>query len=174
MKVHFAADPQVDVSGNLMCYHVEGDETQSVSPDAFVVRGAAKHDRRIYEFWEEPVPNVVLEISSKKPRKDDLGKKKELYAWLDVREYFVFDPEYKLRPALRVFRLREQEWVKEMINQKRVASHELGLELVNTGQTLRLWHPATQKFLRTPAEEAARAARLAGKLRELGLDPDRI
>ncbi len=28
-----------------------------------------------------------------------------LYAWLGVREYFVFDPEYKLQPPLRAFRL---------------------------------------------------------------------
>jgi hypothetical protein len=53
----------------------------------FVVRGAAKHERRIYKFWEEPAPNVVLEISSRKTRKEDLGKKKDLYAWLGVREY---------------------------------------------------------------------------------------
>jgi hypothetical protein len=37
-----------------------------------------------------------LEISSKKTRKDDFGKKKELYAWLGGRESFVFAPEDKL------------------------------------------------------------------------------
>jgi hypothetical protein len=48
------------------------------------------------------------------------------------------------------------------------------LELVNTGDTSRLFDLRTKEFLRTPAEEAARAARLAAKLRELGLDPDQI
>ncbi len=174
LKTHFAADPQVYVSGNLMCYYVEGDDKQSVSPDVFVVRGAAKHERRIYKFWEEPVPNVVLEISSRKTRKDDLGAKKDLYAWLGVREYFVFDPEYKLRPPLRAFRRRGEELVEEVVLKNRVVSHELGLELVNTGQTLRLWNSQTGEYLRTPVEEAARAARLAAKLRELGLDPDQL
>lgn len=174
LKTFFATEPDVYVSGNLMCYYVEGDDKQSVSPDVFVVRGAANHDRRIYKFWEEPVPQVVLEISSRKTRKDDLGEKKDLYAWLGVREYFVFDPEYKLRPPLRAFRLRGEELVEEVVSQHRVISHELGLELVNDGQTLRLWNPARAEYLRTPAEEAARAARLAAKLRELGLDPDQL
>jgi Uma2 family endonuclease len=181
LQTYFATNPNVYVSGNLMCYYVEGDLTQSIAPDVFVVRGAAKHERRIYKFWEEPAPNVVLEISSKKTRKEDLGEKKDLYAWLGVREYFVFDPEYKLKPPLRAFRLRRAELVEELVRQNRVMSHELGLELVNDGHTLRLWNPATNEFLRTPAEEAAarqeaetRAARLAAKLRELGLDPDQL
>jgi hypothetical protein len=48
------------------------------------------------------------------------------------------------------------------------------LVLVNTGDTLRLFAPRTKEFLRTSAAEAARAARLAAKLRALGLDPDRL
>jgi Uma2 family endonuclease len=174
LQTYFALDPNLYVSGNLMCYYVEGDLTQSIAPDVFVVRGAAKHERRIYKFWEEPAPNVVLEISSKKTRQADLGEKKDLYAWLGVREYFVFDPEYKLKPPLRAFRLRRANLVEELVRHNRVVSHELGLELVNDGHTLRLWNPVRGEFLRTPAEEAARAARLAAKLRALGLDPDQL
>jgi Uma2 family endonuclease len=128
-----------------MCYYVEGDNTQSISPDVFVVRGAAKHERRIYKFWEEPAPNVVLEISSRKTRKDDFGKKKELYAWLGVREYFVFDPEARLRAPLRAFRLYGTELVEEMVVGHRVSSHELELELVHIEDTLRLYDPRTNE-----------------------------
>jgi Uma2 family endonuclease len=188
LKTWFATQVDVYVSGNLMCYYDPNDATKSISPDVFVVRGVAKHERRVYKFWEEPVPNVVLEISSRKTRKDDFGKKKELYAWLGVREYFVFDPDAKLRAPLRVFRLTGGQLVEEMVTGDRAWSHELGLELVNTGATLRLYDPRTQEFLRTPAEEAAgrqaeaaarleaetRAARLAAKLRALGLDPDQL
>ena len=185
---YFRTTEHVYVGSNLMCYYVAGDPTKSVSPDVFVVKGAAKGERRIYKFWEEPVPNVVLEISSRKTRKDDFGKKKDLYAQLGVKEYFVFDPEYKLQPPLRAFRLHGEQLVEEIVNHQRVWSDELGLELVNTGTTLRLWNPGSQEFLRTPAEEATarqtemlarqeaeqRAARLAAKLRELGLDPDQL
>jgi hypothetical protein len=48
------------------------------------------------------------------------------------------------------------------------------LELVNTGDTSRLFDLRTKEFLRTPAEEAARVARLAAKLRALGLDSDLV
>lgn len=170
----FKATEQVYVGSNLMCYYVEGDMTKSVSPDVFVVRGADKGDRRVYKFWEEPIPNVVLEISSRKTRKDDLHSKKDLYAWLGVREYFIFDPEYKLKPPLRAFRLRGQELMEEVVVGNRVWSEELGLELVNDGKTLHLFNPRTGEYLRTPMEEAARAARLAAKLRELGIDPDQV
>jgi hypothetical protein len=34
----------------------------------FVVRGAPKHERRVYKLGEALVPNVVLEISLKKTR----------------------------------------------------------------------------------------------------------
>ena len=61
-----------------------------------------------------------------------------------------------------------------MITANRVRSEELDLELVITENTLRLFNPRTKEFLRTPAEEAARATRLAAKLRELGLDPDQL
>lgn len=195
LKTYFAADPKVYVSGNLMCYYEENQPQKSVSPDVFVVRGVAKHERRVYKFWEEPAPNVVLEISSRKTRKEDFGKKKDLYAWLGVHEYFVYDPEVRLRAPLRVFRLHGSEFIEEMVVNQRTMSAELGLELVQTPATLRLYNPRTQEFLRTPAEEtrhavreaaraeqeaaraeqeAARAARLAAKLRELGLDPDQV
>lgn len=179
LKTYFASEPDVYVSGNLMCYYEENQPQKSVSPDVFVVRGAANHDRHIYKFWEEPVPNVVLEISSRKTRKEDFGKKKGLYAWLGVREYFVFDPEARLRAPLRAFRLHGNELVEEIVIGQRIMSYELGLELVQTGDTLRLYNPQSKEFLLTPAEsyvrateEAARASRLAAKLRDLGLDPE--
>jgi Uma2 family endonuclease len=97
---HFAGEADVYVSGNLLLYYVEGDRDKCVAPDVFVVRGVGKHERRTYKLWEERhAPNVVIEISSRGTKKEDLNWKKQLYAWLGVREYFIFDPEYKLKPA---------------------------------------------------------------------------
>lgn len=181
LQMFFLANQQVYVGSNLMCYYDEGDNSKSISPDVFVVFGAAKHERRVYLFWEEPVPQVVLEITSRKTRKDDFGKKKDLYEWLGVQEYYVFNPDAKLRAPLRAFRLRQGTYVEEMVTSHRVLSRELRLELVVVDKTLRLFNPRTKEFLRTPAEEALarqeaedRAARLAAKLRELGLDPDQL
>jgi Uma2 family endonuclease len=174
LEAHFIEEPEVYVSGNLMCYYVEGDPTKSVSPDVFLVRGIAKQARRTYKFWEEKVPNLVIEVSSRKTKNEDLQWKKQLYAWLGVNEYFIFDPEYKMNPPLRAFRLHGKELIEEVVSNNRVVSEELGLELVNDGTTLRLFNPQTNEFLRTPSEEVARAGRLAAKLRELGLDPNNL
>lgn len=188
LEIYFAAQSDVYVSGNLMCYYEENNPKKSISPDVFVVRGVAKHERRIYKFWEEPAPQVVLEISSRKTRKEDFGEKKDIYAWLGVREYFVFDPEAKLRAPLRAFRLHRTDLIEEVVTGHRVMSHELGLEFVNTEGTLRVYNPRTKEFLPTPAEnyaraekeaaraaeQTARAARLAAKLRALGIDPDEV
>jgi hypothetical protein len=78
--------------------------------------------------------------------------------------------------------------VEERVTVYRVSGHELGLELVHTEATLRLYNPYTKEFLLTPAEGYARAvaeaacaeedavcaAHQAAKLRELGLDPDQL
>lgn len=153
---HFAADKEVYVSGNLLLYYVEGDTSQCLAPDVFVVRGVSKRRRRFYKLWlEKHAPNIVLEISSRKTTKEDFTKKKQLYAWMGVPEYFIFDPEYKQKPPLRAFRLHGRDYVEEAVTGGRVKSHELGLELTNTGTTLRLFDPQAGQFLPTTAEESA-------------------
>jgi Uma2 family endonuclease len=155
LREFFRAAAHVYVGSNLLLYYVEGDKNKSVAPDVFYVRGVPKHERRTYQLWEEgQVPQVIFEISSRSTKKEDLGEKKDLYASLGVREYFIFDPEYKLKPPLRAFRLHGQQLLEEMVTGNRVMSHELGLELVNDGTTLRLWHPQTNAYLRTPDEAA--------------------
>jgi Uma2 family endonuclease len=172
---HFVDEPDVYVSGNLLLYYVEGDPTKCVAPDIFVVRGVGKQERRTYKLWEEKrAPVVVIEVTSRKTMKEDLTWKKQLYAWFGVNEYFVFDPEYKMKPPLRAYRLRGKEYVEEAVTGGRVISRELRLELVNAGKTLRLLNPLTGQYLLTPREEAAarrlaeeRAARAEAELEEL-------
>src|SRR5437879_7353509 len=92
LKAHFA-DQRVYVSGNLLVYYVEGDPKRSVAPDVFVVKGLEQRDRRNFKIWEEGKgPDFILENTSKKTRREDKGKKMELYAQLQVPEYFLYDP----------------------------------------------------------------------------------
>jgi Uma2 family endonuclease len=152
----FLSEAQVYVGSNMLLYYVEGDPDKCVAPDVFVVHGVGKHERRTYKLWEEKhAPSVVIEISSRKTKKEDLNWKKQLYAWLGVREYFIFDPEYKLKPPLRAYRLHGGQYVEEAVTGGRAMSHELGLELVNTGEALRLYDPRMNGFLLTTLEEAA-------------------
>ena len=83
-----------------------------VAPDVFVVIGAANHTRMSYKLWEEPkAPDFVLEITSRSTRAEDQGRKREVYASLGVREYWLFDPTGDwLAPPLQGFRLHRGEY----------------------------------------------------------------
>ncbi|MDY7076079.1 MAG: hypothetical protein SXV54_04050 [Chloroflexota bacterium] len=52
LEDHFRNDPNVYVAGNLFLYYEEGDPTEVVAPDVFVVKGVPKRDRRIYQVVE--------------------------------------------------------------------------------------------------------------------------
>ena len=157
---YFRDDPQVYVAANLFVYYEEGDPSQVVAPDVFVVKGVPKRRRRIYQVWKEGKgPDVVFEITSRRTRREDLGPKKGTYEVLGVQEYFLFDPlgEY-LNPPLLGF--RPAEWGYRPIEGEPLVSHVLGLELRVEGNFLRLVDPKTGEKLLTPleAQEARRRA----------------
>lgn len=160
LRDYFREDPNVYVAGNLFVYYVEGDPTQVVCPDVFVVKGVPRGERRVYKVWEEGKgPDVVFELTSKKTRYQDLGVKKGLYEALGVQEYFIFDPlgEY-LRPPLMAFRLTPEGY--RQVREEPLVSQVLGLRLEVEGNFLRLVDLRTGERLLTPQEayEARRRA----------------
>ncbi len=154
LEEFFRSDPDVYVSGNLLLYYVEGQPGKNTAPDIFVVRGIPKHERRTYKLWEEGrAPDIVIEISSRRTWGDDLQRKWRLFERLGVTEYFLFDPEYDyLYEPLIGYRLVDGEYAQLEVRDGRVRSETLGLELVDTGQTLRLFNPQTGQFLPTRQE----------------------
>jgi Uma2 family endonuclease len=158
---YFVADPNVYVSGNLLLYYQEGDPEKSVAPDVLVARGVPKLPlRRYYLVWKEKkVPDVVIEITSKKTRREDQTKKKELYRdVMKVPEYFQFDPtEDYLKPSLQGHRLVEGQYVPIEPVDGRLPSAVLGLRLERQGTELRLYDPATGRRMPTPRERATEA-----------------
>ena len=91
--MHFRERPDVAVEGYRLPYYVEGDPCSRVAPDMFVVFGVPKRRRRTYLLWEEgKAPDFVLEVTSRSTRRQDRGFKRNLYARLGVREYWLFDP----------------------------------------------------------------------------------
>jgi Uma2 family endonuclease len=150
----FAENPEVYVSGDLLIYYVEGDPTKCVAPDVFVVRGVGKHERRIFKLWEEGrPPDVVFEISSRRTILIDTQKKSPLYARLGVSEYFLYDPEYDWMPdGLAAYRLEDGQYNDIEIKDGAARSEALGLDVVDTGETLRLRDPKTGRFLPTKEE----------------------
>lgn len=166
LETHFQNEPDVYTSGNLLVYYVEGNPAKCFAPDVFVVRGVPKGERRIYKLWEEGVaPQIIIELTSRKTWKEDLQTKWRLYEELGVQEYFIFDPEYDyLDDPLVGYRLENGKYVELEIKDGRAKSEVLGLELVNTGETLRLFDPISNQVLPSPQEAQERVSELEATL----------
>ena len=172
----FLRSTQAYVAGNLFIYYEEGNPRAAVAPDVFVVLGVEQRRRRIFQTWREGgrAPDVVIEITSKKTRKDDRERKPAIYAALGVREYFIFDPhgEY-LEPPLQGYRLVQGAY--ERMTSDPLRSAVLNLELRQEDGMLRLYDPQTGERLPTSDEEAqarraAEAARLAAEAARLAAE----
>jgi Uma2 family endonuclease len=164
LELWFDAEPNVYVSGNMMMYYVEGDPRKHVSPDVFVTIGIPKDKPRdIYCTWLEGGrgPDLVIEATSKKTKKEDEVKKFALYRdVMQVTEYFLFDPrgEY-LKPRFKGYRLQAGEYVAIAEVNGRLPSDVLALHFEPEGQKLRLFNPANGQRLPSP-EEFEHQARL--------------
>ena len=172
LNVRYLDRPDVYVSCDLLIYYEEGDPRKSVAPDVFVVFGAAKRNRMIYKLWEEPkAPDFVLEVASKNTWREDLGRKRALYAQLGVREYWLFDPkEEYFDPELQGLGLRGRAYrplLARVENGARVIRSEvLGLDLRVENQTLRFRDFATGEQLRSHAEATTALANATTGLAE--------
>lgn len=189
LKVHFQHLSDAYISGNLFIYYEKGNPESVVAPDVFVVFGIDNHQRRSYKTWEEnnKTPDFVLEITSKATRSKDQGAKKGIYAFLGVQEYFQYDPtgDY-LNPQLQGLKLIDDNYFPIETNSLAdgtvsLTSEVLGLELRLKSGEMRFYNPTTGKTLLTYEEESAarkeaevKAQKLADKLRELNIDPDRL
>ena len=183
--------PDVFVGCDLLIYYERGNPKKSVAPDVFVAFGAPNHDRMTYLLWEEPTgPDFVLEVASASTWREDLGRKRDLYAKLRVGEYWLFDPkgEY-FNPPLQGFQLATGGYrplPAQIENGSRVLySKALGLHLIqqrdpgrdqpsSKAYRLRFGDPATGECLRTLGESEAdrraaeaRIAELEARLRTL-------
>jgi Uma2 family endonuclease len=150
----FLVQTRAYVAGNLFIYYQEGNPKAAVAPDVFVVLGAEQYDRRTYRVWEEGglVPQVIIELTSKKTRKADSDTKPRLYAQLGVQEYVMFDPYGEwLRPRLQGFRLVNDAY--QPMEEDPLRSAVLDLELRLDNNTLRLHNLHTGERLPTSDEE---------------------
>jgi len=161
LEIHFRADPEVYVSGNLLVFYEPGNKRRHISPDVLVVRGVPKTPKRLnYLTWEEgKAPDVVIELTSKTTRSEDVRKKKDLYRdVLRIPEYFLFDPlQDYLKPSMQGFRLADGEYVPIEPSHGRLRSEVLGMDLEREGNALRLRDHATGRLIPTAWERAERA-----------------
>ncbi len=169
LKLFFKDRKDIYVSGNIMFYYEQGNPYKSFSPDVMICFDVSPSDRRVYKLWEEnQFPQVIFEISSRATWGEDLNKKWFLYQKFGVREYYIFDPEYDYLPEpLIAYRLKKGELRQVKVKNNRIFSEELGLEVVDTGEGLRLYDPQTKEFLKTLEEASEEINRLREEIKKL-------
>ncbi len=173
LDVRYRDRPDIYVVADLLIYYEEGNPRKSVAPDVFVVFGALSHERNVYKLWEEPKPpDFVLEVASENTWREDLGRKRTLYAELGVREYWLFDPrdEY-FDPPLQGLVLREGTYraLPTLVDSgaRKIRSEVLGLDLCAQSGVLRFRDPATGQYLKTHAETVAALRSVEARIAEL-------
>ncbi len=177
LDLFFADRDDVYVTGNIMFYYVEGDPKEVISPDVMVCFGVPKGERTSYKTWEENdvVPSVVIELSSRGTWRKDLVEKRSLYAMLGVKEYFIFNPlDLKSESRFIALHLKNGDYDAVEINDWRVRSEVLGLDLVVSGKILRLFNPQTNEFLKTTEELAEAVQELTEENTELKSEIERL
>jgi Uma2 family endonuclease len=186
----FRDNPNVFVAGDLLWYPVEGDNAIRTAPDAMVVFGRPKGYRGSYRQWEEGgiAPQVVFEILSPGNRAGEMTQKFRFYERYGVEEYYLYDPD---NPALLAWR-RTSDRLAQITDLSTWISPRAGTRFDLATGELRVFGPdgrpfasyvelaaqrdqekqAREQAQHQAREAAARADRLAAKLRELGIDPD--
>ena len=144
--------PNATVCSDLPLHYQLGDTEKTLVPDLFVaLRASRRKGRRFYKLWEEPVPELVVEMLSRTTSDADVGSKRDTYEHLGVREYWLFDPQgFELPAPLAGNRLRAGRYRPIAADAAgRLPSEVLGLDLHVCGGELRFRDPATGDDLRT-------------------------
>ena len=98
---YFEINEHIFVGIDTFIYYREGDRTQVVAPDIYIVLGASKFpQRRSFYTWSEgAAPSVVFEFLSDSTARQDRHEKVPLYLMdIGVQEYFIHQPDLE-RPA---------------------------------------------------------------------------
>ncbi len=145
----FADRKDVSVAANQMVYFEKKNSKRWLAPDVFICFGVENKLRRVFKTWDEGVfPQVVFEIASESTFENDLGGKRLEYARLGVEEYYLLDPERDFLPSpLMAFRRDTGKLLSVNVENDRVFSPLLNLEIVDTGKSFRLFNVQTKEFL---------------------------
>ncbi len=157
LEGHFAQNPEVYISGNIMMYDIEGPLRTATSPDILVSFGIGQKLRRTYKVWEEgKAPDFVMEFTSRRTHRNDLDGKVAHYASMGITEYFLYDVDRRYLPTpLMGFRLVDgvyNEVSPDIDDGLRSEVLNLDFHLEDTG--LAIYDPDAMKWLQTPAEAA--------------------
>ena len=174
---HRRPDVFLDVN-TIICYD-PCDLNVRVSPDvylAFGVDAQAIRPRKLYLPWEvgKP-PDWVLEVASSSTAREDVGRKRDIYARIGVPEYWRFDPS------------KDSRYYRQKLAGERLVggayrplplttapdgilkghSPVLGVSLCWDNGWPRLYDPATSTYLETWQQERAAREVAEARIRQL-------
>jgi Uma2 family endonuclease len=156
LREYFRNDQMVYVTGNIFMYYLdEANIRQSISPDIMVFSGIEKKERRIYKVDDEgKAPDVVIELISTSTKLEDKVTKPLVYAYLGVREYYLFDPfGDTIGSGLQGYLLEGGNYAPRVLDaESSLYSEKLGLRLKVENGWLRLYDPKTGNRLKAPKE----------------------
>jgi Uma2 family endonuclease len=199
LEIIFAENPHVFIAGDLLWYPVKSRFSPRMAPDAMVVFGRPKGKRGSYRQWKEEnvPPQVVFEILSPSNTPAEMDRKLEFYETYGVEEYYLYDPSTNQFDGWE----RQAGMLNPIAVLNQWVSPRLGIRFDLSGLQLVIYRPDGQRFLspieldaqiqqaRNQAELAQQRATtaetqlqsqqqqldaMAAKLRELGVDPDRL
>lgn len=185
LEALFADDPNVFIAGDLLWYPVEGSNTIRQAPDTMVAFGRPKGYRGSYMQWKEDniAPQVAFEILSPGNRTSEMAKKFKFYERYGVQEYYVYDP-YDIE---LIGWQREGDRLEIIENMNNWVSPALQIRFVVNTDDLVIYSPTGEPFQsltefkqeRDAAKQERdaamdKAARLAARLKELGIDPEDV
>ena len=103
--------PSTSVGANQFVYYNRYNGRDNISPDVYVIFDHPTPTPPSWKTWVEgKFPGVVFEITSPSTQAQDLsdapGGKRRLYAELGAREYYIYDPQQVMRPALLGYEAR--------------------------------------------------------------------
>ena len=155
--------PTATVCSDLALHYRLDDTDAALVPDVFVaLRVRPREGRLSYKLWQDPLPELVMEMLSESTARADVARKRRTYEHLGVREYWLFDPAgFQLPTPLAGHRLRGGRYRPIAADAAgRLRSDVLGLDLHVQDGELRFRDPATGETLRTydEAEDRADAA----------------
>jgi Uma2 family endonuclease len=195
LDILFLDRQDVFVAGDLLWYPVEGDPKTRMAPDVMVALGRPKGYRGSYRQWEEQgiAPQVVFEILSPSNRTGKMIRKFKFYERFGACEYYIYDPDISELSG-------HQRLGNELMEIEQIdgwVSPLLGIRLDCSEHRLKIFYPDEKPFLtfaelgkrsellaqerdeitnerdaiaRELDRERAHAAKLAARLKELGVE----
>lgn len=177
MLLHFFHRKEdVFLSANMNLYYEKGNPHRWFAPDLLIAFGVPNVERSSYLLWREGIfPQVIFEIASEKTWRNDLDEKFRFYQDLGAEEYYILDSEFAYLPSpLMAFHRRDEKLVGKDIDNDRIFSPRLGLEIVWMENTFRLFNPNTQEFLLTLDESEEKRNQMQTELERLKAEIEKL